>query len=115
MPPRVTCKRVTDKQRAQSSLHFTKQKPTFHEEGCRPPDSPLYASPRITKDIVKIPHKESKKKDEGTGPQDLDYGRLFLVGDGSRSFGPNEKICLAQERRHHKRREHALVIHGISI
>jgi hypothetical protein len=94
---------------------LTFHKPTFHEEGYRPPNSPLYASPRITKDIVKVPYKESKKEGEGTGPQDLNYSRFFLVGDSSRSFGPDEKIRFAQKRRHHERCEYTLMIHGISI
>jgi len=51
---------------------------TFHEERCRPSDSLLQMSPRITKDIVKIPYKEPKKKHEETGPQDLDYSSLFF-------------------------------------
>ena len=65
MPPRVTCKRVTVST-AQSSSHF--KNPTFHEEGCRPPNGPLNGSPRITKDIVEIPYKESEKKGEGADP-----------------------------------------------
>lgn len=111
MPPRVTCKRVRVKHGAILTFH----KLTFHEEGCRPPDSPLYTSPRITIDIVKIPYKESKKKDEDTGPQDLNYSRLFLVRDSSRSFGPNEKIRVAQKRGQQEGGEYTLVVYRISI
>ena len=58
----------------------------FHEKRRGPPDSVLYASPRMTEDVVKTPYKEPEEKRAATGPQDLNYSRLFLVGDSPGSF-----------------------------
>lgn len=59
---------------------------TFHEKRCGPADSVLYASPRMTEDVVKSPYEEPEEERAGTGPQDLNYSRLLLVGDGPGSF-----------------------------
>ena len=59
---------------------------TFHEKCCGPPDSVLYASPRTTEDVVKVPYKEAEEERGTTGPQDLNYSRLLFVGDSSGSF-----------------------------
>lgn len=58
----------------------------FHEKRCGPADGVLYASPRMTENIVKSPYEEPEEERAGTSPQDLNYGRLLLVGNGSGSF-----------------------------
>ena len=58
----------------------------FHKKRCGPTDSVLYASPRMTEDVVKTPYEEPEEERADTGPQDLNYSRLLLVGDSPGSF-----------------------------
>jgi hypothetical protein len=69
----------------------------------------------MTKDVVKVPHKKPKEESDGTGPQDLDYGRLLLVWYCPRCYGPVEKVSLANKGPYHERRKYALMIHRVPI
>ncbi len=40
----------------------------------------------MTEDVVKTPYEEPEEERADTGPQDLNYSRLLLVGDSPGSF-----------------------------